>query len=292
MLARSGTPRRDGPDSRRKDGGLGKGQIPSPYHGETTPLGASCSLATLVDTPKGQTGRPSKSLTFDQASALLAVTEGTRMHAYIALCLATGIRTEEARGTPVGSRQFRRSHRRAACAGECSGVALDPGPRGHQDREVPPDAGTPPDGSRRTPGAQEAASRGTPRHRSAMQRRRSGLRHSDGRRSGRGQRQAGIQGCLQSSEDRRRLDAQGTAALVSVPHVHFGGTRRGDRAAGWALQHQDHRGGLQARATASSDNRSRGYGQTLPRLIGQDESRSLTLRAFRPWWPCSAARLL
>jgi integrase len=55
------------------------------------------NVATLVDTPKGQTGRPSKSLTFEQASALLAVTEGTRMHAYVALCLATGIRTEEAR---------------------------------------------------------------------------------------------------------------------------------------------------------------------------------------------------
>ena len=55
------------------------------------------NVATLVDTPKGQTGRPSKSLTFEQASALLAVTEGTRMHAYISLCLATGIRTEEAR---------------------------------------------------------------------------------------------------------------------------------------------------------------------------------------------------
>jgi integrase len=55
------------------------------------------NVATLVDTPKGQVGRPSKSLTFEQASALLAVTEGTRMHAYIALCLATGIRTEEAR---------------------------------------------------------------------------------------------------------------------------------------------------------------------------------------------------
>jgi integrase len=55
------------------------------------------NVATLVDTPRGQTGRPSKSLTFEQASALLAVTEGTRMHAYISLCLATGIRTEEAR---------------------------------------------------------------------------------------------------------------------------------------------------------------------------------------------------
>ena len=55
------------------------------------------NVATLVDTPKGQAGRPSKSLTFEQALALLAVTEGTRMHAYISLCLATGIRTEEAR---------------------------------------------------------------------------------------------------------------------------------------------------------------------------------------------------
>jgi integrase len=55
------------------------------------------NVATLVDTPKGQAGRPSKSLTLNQASALLAAADGTRMHAYIALCLATGIRTEEAR---------------------------------------------------------------------------------------------------------------------------------------------------------------------------------------------------
>jgi integrase len=55
------------------------------------------NVATLVDTPKGQPGRPSKSLTLDQASALLAAATDPRMHAYIALCLATGIRTEEAR---------------------------------------------------------------------------------------------------------------------------------------------------------------------------------------------------
>jgi integrase len=55
------------------------------------------NVATLVDTPKGQAGRPNKSLTLEQASALLAAAEDTRMHAYIALCLATGIRTEEAR---------------------------------------------------------------------------------------------------------------------------------------------------------------------------------------------------
>jgi len=55
------------------------------------------NVATLVETPKGQSGRPSNSLTLEQASALLTATEGTRMHAYISLCLATGIRTEEAR---------------------------------------------------------------------------------------------------------------------------------------------------------------------------------------------------
>ena len=55
------------------------------------------NVAVLVDTPKGQVGRPSKSLTLEQASALLAAAEGTRMHAYVTLCLAIGIRTEEAR---------------------------------------------------------------------------------------------------------------------------------------------------------------------------------------------------
>ena len=55
------------------------------------------NVAMLVETPKGQAGRPSKSLSLEQTSALLAATDGTRMHAYIALCLATGIRTEEAR---------------------------------------------------------------------------------------------------------------------------------------------------------------------------------------------------
>jgi integrase len=55
------------------------------------------NVATLVETPKGEAGRPSNSLTLEQASTLLAAAEGTRMHAYISLCLATGIRTEEAR---------------------------------------------------------------------------------------------------------------------------------------------------------------------------------------------------
>lgn len=49
------------------------------------------------DLPKGQGGRPSKSLTFDQALALLTAAEGTRLHAYIVLSLLLGARTEELR---------------------------------------------------------------------------------------------------------------------------------------------------------------------------------------------------
>jgi integrase len=65
-------------------------------HAEARDLVAR-NVAALVDTPKGQLGRPSKSLTLQQASALLEAATDARMHAYIALCLATGIRTEEAR---------------------------------------------------------------------------------------------------------------------------------------------------------------------------------------------------
>ena len=65
-------------------------------HAEARDLVAR-NVALLVDTPKGQAGRPSKSLTLEQASALLAAADGTRMHPYVAVCLGTGIRTEEAR---------------------------------------------------------------------------------------------------------------------------------------------------------------------------------------------------
>ncbi len=55
------------------------------------------NVAALADTPAGQAGRPSKSFTPAQVAALLQASSGTRMHAYIALCIGTGIRTEEAR---------------------------------------------------------------------------------------------------------------------------------------------------------------------------------------------------
>jgi integrase len=55
------------------------------------------NVSALVDTPRGREGRPSQSLTLEQATALLAAAERSRLHAYISLCLLTGIRSEEAR---------------------------------------------------------------------------------------------------------------------------------------------------------------------------------------------------
>jgi integrase len=82
-------------------------------HAEANDLVAR-NVAVLADTPKGQHGRPSRSLTLDQAAALtttartLPVMElrpglkdvrrpAALMHAYIVLSLLCGLRTEEAR---------------------------------------------------------------------------------------------------------------------------------------------------------------------------------------------------
>ena len=81
-------------------------------HAEANDL-ISRNVAALADTPKGQQGRPSKSLTLDQAAAVIAAARtlpvmelrpglkdvrrpAELMHAYIVLSLLAGIRTEEA----------------------------------------------------------------------------------------------------------------------------------------------------------------------------------------------------
>jgi hypothetical protein len=82
-------------------------------HAEASNL-VSRNVAILADTPKGQQGRPSKSLTLDQALAITAAAAtlpvmelrpglkdvrrpAELMHAYITLSLLCGLRTEEAR---------------------------------------------------------------------------------------------------------------------------------------------------------------------------------------------------
>ena len=51
----------------------------------------------LCSVPAGRRGRPSKSLTLDQAEAVLKASEKSPLHAYIVLSLLTGARTEELR---------------------------------------------------------------------------------------------------------------------------------------------------------------------------------------------------
>ncbi|HET8662588.1 MAG TPA: site-specific integrase [Micromonosporaceae bacterium] len=55
------------------------------------------NVVALCAVPTGRGGRPSKSLTLDDARALLAAAEGSSLHAYIVLSLLTGARTEELR---------------------------------------------------------------------------------------------------------------------------------------------------------------------------------------------------
>jgi integrase len=55
------------------------------------------NVAALVTVPEGRPGRPSKSFTLEEAKALLAASEGRRLHAYVTLSLLAGLRTEEAR---------------------------------------------------------------------------------------------------------------------------------------------------------------------------------------------------
>jgi integrase len=55
------------------------------------------NVSALAGTPEGQPGRPSQSLTLEQATALLMASTSSRLHAFIVLCLLTGVRSEEAR---------------------------------------------------------------------------------------------------------------------------------------------------------------------------------------------------
>jgi integrase len=55
------------------------------------------NVVLLCDIPQGREGRPSKSLTLQQAAALLDAAQTSSLHAYITLSLLIGARTEELR---------------------------------------------------------------------------------------------------------------------------------------------------------------------------------------------------
>ena len=55
------------------------------------------NVAQLATTPRGTSGRPSRALTLEQATAVLEKATASPIHAYIVLSIMTGVRTEEAR---------------------------------------------------------------------------------------------------------------------------------------------------------------------------------------------------
>ena len=55
------------------------------------------NVAALIKAPAGRAGRPSKSLTLEQAQYLLRAAAGSWLYAYVVLSVTTGLRTEELR---------------------------------------------------------------------------------------------------------------------------------------------------------------------------------------------------
>ncbi len=82
------------------------------------------NVVALCGVPKGRDGRPSKSLTLDQAKAVLKAAEDSPLYAYIVISLLTGARTEELRALTWDHVDLD-GH-----------MALCPRRRRHQDQEV------------------------------------------------------------------------------------------------------------------------------------------------------------
>ena len=249
-------------------------------HAEANDL-VNRNVAALADTPKGQDGRPSKSLTLDQAVAVITAARtlpvmelrpglkdvrrpAELMHAYITLSLLTGIRTEEARA-------LRWAH-----------VDLDGDPAARP--PVPPHVAvwrsvrvhgeTKTERSRRTLGLPAVAVQalrawaGQPGRRAARGRgrlagHRAGVHEPPGRRAGRGQRPEDVQASLRRGRGRGRLDTARAADHVRQPAQPPRGQHRGDRPPRRARLHPHHRDRLPPRTTARHHHRRRDHGRAL-----------------------------
>ena len=249
-------------------------------HAEANDL-VNRNVAALADTPRGQDGRPSKSLTLDQAVAViiaartLPVTElrpglkdvrrpAELMHAYITLSLLTGIRTKEARA-------LRWAH-----------VDLDGDPAARP--PVPPHVAvwrsvrvhgeTKTERSRRTLGLPRGSSPGAarlvrqPGQRAARSRarlagHRAGVHQPPRRRAGRRERPQDVQTHLHRGRHRGRLDTARAGHHLRQPAQPPRGQHRGDRPPGRARLHPHDRDRLPSRTTARHHHRRRDHGRAL-----------------------------
>jgi hypothetical protein len=219
------------------------------------------NVATLVDPPKGQAGRPSRSLTLDQSRVLLEAAQESRLYAYVVLSLCVGIRTEEARdlrwdhldleGDPGAARPVPPS------------VAVWRSVRQGGDTktgQVAAHARAAPDGRSGSQGAPQAASRGPasgrcplagPRHRFRL-----GHRHT----AGCGKRETRVPQDHRGGGSGHRLGTARFAPHLRLLDVSRRRPHRGDRPPGRAQPHGHDRTRLQTRAAPGNNHGSRGNG--------------------------------
>jgi len=195
------------------------------------------NVADLADTPAGQPGRPSKALTLSQSAALLKVSSGTRIGAYIALSLGTGIRTEEARAL----------HWEAVDFGDSHGTPPRP-PSVAVRRSVRSSGDTKTAKSRRTLAMPEMAVASLLR-----------LQAAEGRTTGPvfATREGGE---LDAANVRREFRvAARAAAHIRLPHVRQRRTRRGNRPPRRSCHLPDNRTGIPAPAQTGHGKRGRSH---------------------------------
>ena len=185
------------------------------------------NVAELVSTPRGTLGRPSRAMTFEQATAMLEHARASRMQAYVVVSLLTGIRTEEARA-------LRWSHVVAwvAEAGEWQPVTETGFDHDrfaiYVWRSVRASGDTKTRKSRRTlelpsrrRSAQRAPDSSDPRtagSRPAVARPGHGVHQPDRGAVGRGERPPGVQVDHRPRRPRNRLDAARAAAFLRIHH--------------------------------------------------------------------------
>ena len=253
-------------------------------HAEANDL-ISRNVATLADTPKGQQGRPSKSLTLDQAVAVITAARtlpvmelrpglkdvrrpAELMHAYIVLSLLAGIRTEEARA--LRWQHVNLDDDPAASPPVPPHVAVWRSVRLHGDTKT--------ERSRRTLGLPAAAVQALCAW--------SGSQAGERLAAGGDWQDTGlvftthygaaldaanvrnVQTRLHRSRNRRRLDPTRAAHLLRQPAQPPRGQHRGDRPPRRARLHPHHRSRLPPRTTPRHHHRRRDHGRTLQRKPG------------------------
>ena len=216
------------------------------------------NVALLVDPPRGTAGRPSKALTADQATRLMAAAEADdAMRAYVVVSLLTGARTEELRALTWTHVDLDGSRRPSHCGARC-------GPVGRPRRGSPAVPSSCRRWRSRHSGCTGRVSCTLSWRRGSGGRERPGVLHARGHRTGRGERPP-----LVSSGGRGRrlgragVDAARAAAQLRVAALEHRDEHRGHLPPGWPREQPCHRGGVPQGAATGADPRCERDGRAL-----------------------------